>query len=82
LITELISYMSSLEISQDIFNKVAENGRNARGGKDPRYDAVQVCHDYIKNNPKISSQLEKFKLLGRNTEAEQLFVNLFKNSPQ
>lgn len=78
LITELISYMSSLEISQNVFNKVAENGRNARGGKDPRYDAVQVCHDYIKNNPKISSQLEKLKLLGRNPGTEQLFVNLFK----
>jgi len=82
LITELISYMSSLEISQDVFDKVAENGKNARGGKDPRYDAVQMCHDYIRNNPKISSRLEELKLLGRNTVTEQLFVNLLKNSPK
>lgn len=78
LVTELISYMSSLEISQNVFDKVAENGRNARGGKDPRYDAVQACHDYIKSNPEISSRLEKLKLLGRNMETERLFMNLFK----
>ena len=78
LITELISYMSSFEISQSVFDKVAENGRSVRGGDDPRYDVVKMCHDYIRNNPKISGQLEKFKLLGRKSEIEQIFIDLFK----
>ncbi len=78
LITELISYMSSLEINQNVFDKVAENGRNDRGGQDPRYDIVQMCHSYIKNNPEILNQFEKLKLLERQPEVEQLFIDIFK----
>jgi len=76
LITELISYMSSLSISEKLFDKIADNGKEKRGGKDPRYDVVLMCFDYIQNNPSIKEKLSNLKLTGRNKEMEDFFTGL------
>ena len=75
-ITELISYMSSLEISQEVFDKVVENAKMVRGGEDPRYTVIKSCYDYIKSNSQIYDKLKEAKVLGRKQEVEQVFADL------
>ena len=71
--------MSSLEMSDEIFNKVAEAGREKRGGEDPRYDVMKICHEYIKNDPQLYEEFKKLKLLGGNKDAEDFFTGLLDN---
>ncbi len=68
LITEMISYMSSLQLGENIYHKVAENGRQRRGGKDPRYDIVAKMFKTINNNPKIKAEIDGYNLFTAATE--------------
>ena len=78
LITELISYMSSLSIGKEVFEKISDNGKSRREGEDPRYDVVRMCYEYIQKNPAIQEKLKSLKLVGRNKNMEDFFTELLK----
>lgn len=68
LVTELVSLTSSLQMSEDVFKKVSEKGRNLRGGKDPRYDFAKKVFDRIASNPDLKKKFDSFGLFKNNNE--------------
>lgn len=68
LITEMISYMSSLQLGESVYQKVAENGRQRRGGQDPRYELVTKMFEAINNSPKIKTEFDGYNLFSATSE--------------
>lgn len=69
LITEMISYMSSLQISNDAYQKVSENGRQRRGGSDARYEVAAEMFRDIVSNPKIRAEFDGYNLFTATSES-------------
>ena len=67
LITEFMSYMSTLEMSRQLFDRYVVGTRALRGGQDPRYDAIFLGFKRLQLDPQINQTINMFGIFKDNT---------------
>lgn len=61
LVTEMISYLSSLQVGSEAFEKVVDNSKKRRG-IDLRYDIIFALYKHIAENPELDNKLKSYGL--------------------
>ncbi len=67
LITEFVSYMSTLQMGRELFDRTSGVGRTRRGGEDPRYDAIFLGFNRMQANPQTKAEFDSYGIFRDNT---------------